>query len=390
MNKHVKLLLQSLCVAILAFLLSYIVVYDISSLPALSPLERATDIEMSDIYNEVANRRATAYLNKDIVIVSIDGCSREQIASVIDAVSWFEPRAIGLDVMFAYPSDDDESLLSSISSCDNMVLPCHVIYDSEQQAFTEQVGSFFYPDLETKRLGVVNLAINSTHNVVRQFKPTFHVDGIHYDNFSAAIARIADEEKYHKLLDRENELENISYPSIYFEEYAANELIDENGFPILAFKENIHNRIVLIGGTHDLTDMHMVPIDAQMPGLYIHAFALHTILTSSYISSLGEVSEWLLAFFFCYIFSVLNMFIKQDSRWNNIESLGLRLLQILLMYGLLWIGCKWFVSFNQYLDFSFSLVMIGLSALASDIWVGLCDIVEMIVQKCKRNEKSVS
>ena len=205
MGKHVSLLLQSLCVTILAFLLSYVVVYDISSLPALSPLERASDIEMSDIYNEVANRREISHLSKDIVLVGIDGCSRKQIAAVIDAVSWFEPRAIGLDVMFAYPSEDATNLLSSIRGCSNLVLPYNVEYDVETQSFTLGVESFFYPELDAKTVGVVNLAISNTHNVVRQFKPIFEVDGVVVDNFSAAIAHLVDEDKYNTLIKRNNE-----------------------------------------------------------------------------------------------------------------------------------------------------------------------------------------
>ena len=387
MSKHVSLLLQSLCVTILAFMLSYVVVYDISSLPALSPLERASDIEMSDIYNEVANRREISHLSKDIVLVGIDGCSRKQIAAVIDAVSWFEPRAIGLDVMFAYPSEDATNLLSAIRGCSNLVLPYNVEYDVETQSFTLGVESFFYPELDAKTVGVVNLAISNTHNVVRQFKPIFEVDGVVVDNFSAAIAHLVDEDKYNTLIKRNNELENIYYPSVDFEKYTAEEIIDKSGFPRLEFEENIRNRIVLIGALDDLSDMHMVPIAAKMPGMYIHACVLHTILTESYTSSLGTVGEWILAVIFCFVFAWFNLFIKQDSRWNNVEALGLRFLQVLLLYVLLWIGSKWFISCNQYLDFSFSLVMIGLSALATDVWVGICDVVKMIIQKYKCNEK---
>lgn len=388
MSKHVSLLLQSLCVTILAFLLSYLVVYDISSLPALSPLERASDIEMSDIYNEVANQRAISHLSKDIVLIGIDGCTRKEIAAVIDAVSWFGPRAIGLDVMFANPSEDDTNLLSAIRECNNLVLPYNVVYDVDTKRFKSGVESFFYPELEDKTVGVVNLAISNTHNVVRQFKPTFEVNGIVVNNFSTEIAHMVDEDKYNTLIKRNNELENICYPSIDFEKYTAEEIIDKSGSPRLEFEENIHDRIVLIGALNDLSDMHMVPIASKIPGIYIHAYVLHTILNESYISSLGVVEEWILAIIFCFVFAWLNLFIKRDSKWNNIEALGLRFLQVLLLYGLLWVGSKWFISCNQYLDFSFSLIMVGLSALAADVWVGICDVIKMIIQKCKCNEKN--
>jgi nucleoside-diphosphate-sugar epimerase len=72
-----------------------------------------------------------------------------------------------------------------------------------------------------------------------------------------------------------------------------------------------------------------------------------------------EWAGWLLATLFCLLFSWINMLIKYDARWNNIEALGLRVVQMALMYGFLVVGCWWFIRHDGYLDFSASLLMIA-------------------------------
>ena len=56
-----------------------------------------------------------------------------------------------------------------------------------------------------------------------------------------------------------------------------------------------------------------------------------------------------------------------------------------LMYGFLVVGCWWFIRHDGYLDFSASLLMIGLSALASDVWMGVRDLVLLVVEKIRKH-----
>lgn len=95
---------------------------------------------MTDVYNTVADRRASRTLSDDIVIVSIDGCSREDIMEVVDYVDYLNPSAIGLDVFFNYPAEGDAGLIESLTQCDNLVFPVGLRRIGDEAAI---FGSYF-------------------------------------------------------------------------------------------------------------------------------------------------------------------------------------------------------------------------------------------------------
>lgn len=376
---------QSLCVTLLAFALSYTLAYDISSLSVLSSVEETADVALSDIYNVVAERRAVSRISDEVVLVGIDRCTRKEIAVVLEAVDWCEPKAVGLDVFFLHPSHEDATLLAALQNCRNLVLPTRVVYAEDCGQFVVSEESCFDAMLPDKARGVVNLAADYVYQMVREFKTSFLLtDGSTLDNFVVALAHCANPELYARFVERDTEAEIIRYPSIEFETLTAEELLDAEGFPTLEAEALLQGRVVLVGALQDPADFHLTPIQPQMSGLRIHACALQTILSESYIRRIPEWIGWLLAVLFCFLFSWLNMFIKQDARWNNIEALGLRVVQMGLMYGFLVVGCWWFIRHDGYIDFSASLLMIGLSAVASDVWMGLCDIVRLVAYKYRQ------
>lgn len=382
MQRHLNLLWQSLCVTLLAFALSYTLAYDISSLSVLSSVEETADVALSDIYNVVAERRAVSRVSDEVVLVGIDRCTRGEIAAVLEAVDWCEPKAVGLDIFFRHPTHEDATLLAALQNCRNLVLPTRVVYAEDCGQFVVSEESCFDALLPDKTRGVVNLATDHVYQMVREFKVTFPLsDGTTLDNFVVTLTRCAAPEVYGRFAERCNEQEIIRYPSIEFETLMAEEVLDAEGFPTPEAEALLKGRVVLVGAVQDPADFHLTPTQPQMSGLRIHACALQTILSESYIRRMPEWVGWLLAVLFCFLFSWLNMFIKQDARWNNIEALGLRAVQMGLMYGFLVVGCWWFVRHDGYIDFSASLLMIGLSAVASDVWMGLCDIVRLVACK---------
>lgn len=386
MKRHLNLLLQSLCVTVLAFVLSYVVAYDISSLSAFSSVEEAADVALSDVYNSVAQRRAVSRVSDEVVLVGIDSCTRDEIAAVLQVVDGCNPKAVGLDVLFTYPTQDDTALISALDGCRNLVLPVRVRYDAEADAFHRAERLYFSEVLAAKTVGVVNLSTDYAHQLVRDFRTQFPMaDGSVGENFVVALARTAAPERHAALLARGEEEVIIRYPSVEFESLSAGELFDEEGFPSAQAESLLQGRVVLIGALHDSADLHPTPIHAHMAGLRIHAHALQTILSEDYVRPMPEWAGWLLATLFCLLFSWINMLIKYDARWNNIEALGLRVVQMALMYGFLVVGCWWFIRHDGYLDFSASLLMIGLSALASDVWMGVRDLVLLVVEKIRKH-----
>ena len=72
------------------------------------------------------------------------------------------------------------------------------------------------------------------------------------------------------------------------------------------------------------------------------------------------------------------------NRMSNVGSMVIRIAQVAIMYQIVVFGCKFYAETHTYLDFSPSLLMIGLGALSFDIWFGLYGIVKFVEQKINK------
>ncbi len=374
--KRLSLPLNALAITAIAFGLSYFIKYDLGSISAFAPMEKATDFDLTDVYNTVADRRASRTLSDDIVIVNIDGCSREDIMEVVDYVDYLSPAAVGLDVFFNYPAEDDAVLIESLTQCANLVFPVGLWRNGEK---TDISGSYFYDDVPIGYRGVVNLSVNSHLNVVRDFQPEYLVGKDTLRSFCAELARVADPQAFETLKARGGKAEVINYPSWEFETISAKDLTDgETTFE--EARQNIEGKVVLIGSVFDPSDFHLTPIDERMPGLMIHARALQTILDSCYVDETSDSLSWIMAALLAFAFILLVLVIKE---YVPFEGLVVRVAQFLLIYLFLVLGCNAFARHGSYLNFGPTLLMIGLGMLAKDIWLGLVDFVKDIQNRKK-------
>lgn len=368
--KRLRLPLNALVITAIAFGLSHCIAYDLTSISAFAPMEKTMDFDLTDVYSTVADQRAKRTLSDDIVIVSIDGCSREGITEAIDYVDYLNPAAIGLDVFFNYPAAMDSELISSLTQNPNIVLPVALqLVEGQASIF----GSYFYDDISIAHKGVVNLSANSVRNVIRDFEPEYVVGGDTIRSFAAEIAKVAAPEKYEALMARGRSKETINYPSWEFEIIPADDL--SNGdIPLEEARQSIEDKVVLIGNIFDQSDFHLTPIDEGMAGLLIHARALQTILDSCYIEEMSEKASWVMAMILSFIFILLVLIIKKRCAF---EGCFVRFLQLALMYVFLVLGCKVFDHRGAYLNFAPTLLMFGLGMLAMDIWLGILKVVKV-------------
>lgn len=375
--KRLRLPLNALVITTIAFGLSHWMAYDLTSISAFAPMEKTLDFDFTDVYNTVADQRAKRTLSDDIVIVSIDGCSREGITEAIDYVDYLNPAAIGLDVFFNYPAAMDSELISSLTQNPNIVLPVALqLVEGQASIF----GSYFYDDISIAHKGVVNLSANSVRNVIRDFGPEYVVGGDTIRSFAAEIAKVAAPEKYEALMARGRSKETINYPSWEFEIIPADDL--SNGdIPLEDAQQSIEGKVVLIGNIFDQSDFHLTPIDEGMAGLLIHARALQTILDSCYIEETSETLSWGMAMVLSFIFILLVLVIKKRCAF---EGCFVRFLQLVLMYAFLVMGCNVFAHRGDYLNFAPTLLMFGLGMLAMDIWLGLLKAVKIHIHKNRK------
>ncbi len=103
---------KAIGITLLAFGLSLVIMQPFTiSLATLVSAKDRQDFNITDFYNIIADGREVRELDRDIVIVDITGATREDVAFILDVMPDFEPRAVGLDVIFDVPHGEEDSLL---------------------------------------------------------------------------------------------------------------------------------------------------------------------------------------------------------------------------------------------------------------------------------------
>lgn len=365
-------------ITLLAILMTRFVIYDFSSLSAFMPMEKATDFEMSDLYNAVEENKAEHHLSQDVCVIGLDNCSREGVLDIVNLVSAYGPAAIGLDIVFPWPEQDNSYLLSTLSETPDLVCVNKVQPTEDDATRYEVVPASFYESLISPRYGHAKLVAYSTRAVVRRFYSyVLTAEGDTLLSLPAALAKTARPERYEELLRRNTQEEIIDYTTREIPVYTAEELLEGK-----LDEDALAGKVVLLGDVNNMQDAYLTPLNGAMAGVMIHACATQTILTGSYINITPPWVNWCMGILLCIILAALLM--EARNRMSNVGSMVIRLAQVAIMYQIIVFGCKYYAEQHMYLDFSPSLLMIGLGALAFDIWFGLYGIVKFVQHKISK------
>ena len=316
------------------------------------------DTEFSDLYMHSTHYSAQKR-NSNIVIADISQCNRRDIATFLTKLKDTEVAVIGLDVQFRYPEAEDTILIKIIRSLDNIVMPTHD-------------GSYFDSLLTNTTFGDARLDVRHQYDVVRTMRFNSK-DNPSLPTFAAAIAQKYSKHNLH-LPDKEStfiyfdslELGN-QHRTLPVEKYISGDSI----------KDIVKNKIVLIGDIKAPMDFHRTPINAQMPGVLIHAYSIDTLLSKHFISQSGKALTWLISIFICAVFSIFTIWLKfkNGAVSDYREGLFLRLTQLAMMLIFSGLGLLAFHCGSYYFDFSHLLLMLALQAVALDTWLGLYSII---------------
>ena len=365
-------------ITLLAILMTRFVIYDFSSLSAFMPMEKATDFEMSDLYNAVEENKAEHRLSHDVCVIGIDNCSREGVLDIVNMVSAFQPAAIGLDIVFPWPEQDNTYLLTTLSETPNLVCVNKVVPTEADDTRFEVVPSSFYETLIEPTYGHAKLVANSTRAVVRKFYSyVLTLDDDTLLSLPSALAKTVNPERYTELISRQSEVETVDYTTWEIPVYPAEELL--NG---LIGENELTGKVVLLGDMNNMHDSYLTPLNGSMAGVMIHACATQTILAGTYINTTPAWVNWSMGILLCILLAAL--LLEARNRMSNVGSMVIRLAQVAIMYQIVVLGCKYYAQAHTYLDFSPSLLMIGLGALSFDIWFGLYGLFKFVQQKISK------
>lgn len=373
-NPWIKLFIHSSVITFLTWLLIYYGLSVILSQDVFTVLDRTSDFKMTDVYQYIDDSSLDRCVSESVVVVGMDGGSRDSIAQTIRSLHAMGASAIGVDFLFPYHQNSrtDSLLLQTLRQTPNVVL-ASVVRNNSDDTFEKVDGLIMQNDPDLL-YGIINLPPHSNRGIIRTIRPYFNLTGpngvVQHPAFSTMLASLKDSSTTSHLQSRlssNNQIEeDILFSQIEIESFSFDSLLHSKD-PYYA--DCVKGKVVLLGDLHNKGDMFLTPIKGEIPGVIIHAYAINMILSGKFISHSPALLDWLMAIFLCWLFSVCNLLAKwYTDEWGNFI---MRIVQLVTMFIFLFIGCKWYMNNGSYLDFTCSILMVGISSLSFDLWCGL-------------------
>lgn len=313
------------------------------------------DFQLPDLYAQIADNRPVRKFDDRIVILNIGRSGREEIAQALSILSLCGPKAVGIDVNFAEPSEDDSELIEALNSLPNVVMPLGVSSSKKDGVFTIDDKPFFYDECPELKYGVVNLPLNTEKGTVREYAVDFPTNIGKIPSFVCALAEAADPNAVKALKQKEKE---TGYTAYHSREYEVLNLDD-----IENHAEDFADKIVLIGALEDAGDMHATPVQSHVAGVMLHAYSLSTVLDGIWFEKIPKSYDYILAISLCLAIMLIVYGLK-----NNFKGIVLRIVQASLAYLAVRIGYGLYVDHNVIFDISFTVTIIAFGLFAADIW----------------------
>lgn len=341
---------------------------------AFDPLGKALgEMELSDI--AFSRLRDDPTIDTNIVIVNIGNLSRGEIGQQILNLAQFEPKVIGLDIIFscdwlqdslncpqAYNDFDNGLFGFAVSQVPKMVMAKKVLQSDSLQALGDvQVYDSIehsYPTLvQNSYEGFVNLDTGAEHQedlkACRQFNPFLMVNGERHLALTVQMAMLYDSVKTNRFLERGNELEVVNYRGNIVDWHGASTY--PGRYPVLDWDQAldtsqfvhgmIKDKIIIMGFLGaDLRDtswddkfftpLNKIYAGRARPDMYgpvVHANIISMILNEDYVNEIKIWQQYVIAFFIVLLnialFKVIN---KRIPVWYDGLSLFIQVTQVLI------------------------------------------------------------
>ena len=359
-------------------LLSSLTLFDMRSLSFFSPTKKNFDFRSSDFYQIVADLRHERKIDTDVILVPIDGLSRQDILMLLEDVYVSSPSVVGLDVFFSFPSENDDVLNEFIQSHPNLILPAAL--EAAEDGLYNISPAYLYDSLPIERRGVVNFNVAHPYNAVRDFMVNYQTSSSDVYNFAAAISGMAKPDALKQLqqaLDKRGEYTvDIDFPSWEYTYISADQ--------VLVRSEELRGKIVLLGDVSNPQDYHVTPLGDNVPGILIHANAISTIIHGSCHFRVSRWWQMLIAMVLCVLYVVLKMSLR---RLGDADNMIMRIIQVILLFVVVMIGTGLYINHDKTLELSLPLVAVALVEVAFDCWVGCLALVRKVSDKFNIRKK---
>lgn len=396
-NKFYSHIGKGLIITLLAlsFSISTYLLIDIFDIHVFASRDEQEDFLNEDIYLSATTNKQESSLDSCITIVSTDGLNRADIIHLLQQISDFEPKAIGLDLYFELPHPDSSLIVNALDSIPNIVCSAQYGYNHIDKSYYP-IPQSFYDTIAGLSLikGYTNFPSNNRiHRNFLTYVLTNQRDTLW--SMATQLVKIYRPSVFHNIINQNVQEELIAFIS---KESTPVQFENITGIDFLSnpqdSKSKIHNKIVLLGDTNNDDDMLSTPL-GEIPGVSLHAYATSTILSDNFIDKSSPIREWITAILICLILVMTNDILqnpriicenidnKKEEFIKRIANFTVRLIQFIAIVLLLIIGFRHFIYQHKIVDYTPTILMLGYSMLAYDLYMVVYAIIQLFKNKQK-------
>lgn len=305
---------------ILESFIATILIFIIFSLLKLFPLKFEfvkpirQELNDFDVYDLVYSGIDQKNLKRDqnIVLVQV-GNDRPTILKQITTIKKYQPKVLGVDVIFQSPSSEPiiDSSLSAELNDPFIITGSRLDIDTPHHSIAIK-GNYFDSPQRKNHSGYFNF-LGDQNSVIRTYYPFMDVEAKNVSAFTSAIARQFDTVAYSLLVKKSQAPQIIQY-SGNIGNYTVLNAQDLQGIDSIQLSELFYHKIVLLGVIYTeepkvMEDLHFTPVNEKlqgksypdMYGMVIHANILSMILANQYPMQLSNLISLLIAFLISWI-----------------------------------------------------------------------------------------
>jgi len=372
---RMRIFVDAFIITLALFLILWALDFAMVNNKFLNPFERAfRDFQYTDIlYSQIKKKQLV--LDTNIVLVSTGKLDRNGIAREIEIVKSYNPKVIGLDIIFSKRRDTagNAKLRQVISSAPNIVLAQKIIFDNGNPTGLDTNVHLF----GASHTGHVNFpGENPRTKTIREFQPYIPIGNKLNPSLTAKIAQLCWPKVYEKFANRKhtNEIINFAGTLSSFPHFSAREILDQ-----VTGLEIMKDKIVLIGHfetgfSYTFEDKYFTPFNEElsgrswpdMYGIVIHANILSMIFRGDYINQVSVFTELIITFILCYFYMLFFLYLfRRRAFWYDPVTIFIQLASlIVILYFIFQLYAFSNLKFNS----TILVIVILLSAEAPEIY----------------------
>lgn len=333
----------------------------------LEPIQNTfEEFNVSDVVFSQIRDNSNIEIDSNIVLVNVGYRNRPGIAELINHINQYQPKVIGLDIMFGKEKTPEENfpLAQSMSEVENLVMVCSLATKEvdEDEAFEELDQKF--DTMIVSRPEFTQWGVNGYSNLINReerpksinrFSPKEEIGDSTIYALSTQVAKLYSPHEADVLLDRDNTQEIINFRR-NIDKYITFDVDDIYEKPDEF--EVCRDKIVLLGflgpdlNTHVTEDIFFTPLNdnyvgrtfPDMYGVVVHANILSMILSRDYLEknsfNVSVILVFLIVYFNMFLFSTIR---SKTETWYEPASF---LIIFSELFGIFWLLMFVFHYFN--------------------------------------------